>query len=516
MRGRQHEDWWEHFDLHSINDLPRAVLPPLPSRADSRPPPPDIPKTSQGGRGEPKDRQRVKSGGSPGATPRHSATAASTTAADVRHPTPEEPENTDRARHVKIEGDGSEATREAGQACRRARGETSPTGDWTGLCGYPGNPRAKSIGRKGPRNLPREGLVLTQQRERSMGKAGPRIRPRDEDVGGYPAESPPRSRQRMSGHAISWFMRNMERAFANMNDDQLNRVSETLNTEMEIRETADDPPERPRGGRKEGGNAGGAADAPDRPRGGRSESRAGRARSRPPPGGDEEQEQEQQADEPGSRARSRSKAVTRRRAQWRADHGLPPREEEWAESAAAVAAATAQEEEEEVELGQADFSTDSPRPGAARWRHGGHKSQHVPRAEEPDLPVSYASPGVARPGEGRLRVIGDADVPAIPNVPALPDDAQPIARLRDCFGMHERAYPPRVMKALRDEVEKRPKNVSFSEDNGYWMPTGSRLEFQICPRDSAVPIDRRHSWSKMDLVLVAGWKRPRDVDMDGG
>ena len=39
----------------------------------------------------------------------------------------------------------------------------------------------------------------------------------------------------MSGHAVGWFMRNMERAFANMDDDQLNRVSETLNNEMEQR-----------------------------------------------------------------------------------------------------------------------------------------------------------------------------------------------------------------------------------------------------------------------------------------
>ena len=77
--------------------------------------------------------------------------------------------------------------------------------------------------------------------------------------------------------------------------------------------------------------------------------------------------------------------------------------------------------------------TDSPPRGAARWRHGGHKSEHVPRAAEPDLPVSYDSPGVARPGEGRLRVIGDSEVPAIPNVPALPDDAQPMARLRGFF-----------------------------------------------------------------------------------
>ena len=234
----------------------------------------------------------------------------------------------------------------------------------------------------------------------------------------------------MSGHAVGWFMRNMERAFANMDNDQLNRVSETLNNEMEMRETGD---------------------APDRPRGARSASRAGRERSRPPPGGAEEEEQ--YADEPGSRARSRSKAVTRRRAQWRSDHGLPPREE-----------AAVEQEDEEVELGQADFSTDSPPRRAARWRHGGDKSQHVPRAAEPDVPVSYDSPGVARQGEGRLRVIGEGEVPALPNVPALPDDSQPMARLRDCLGMHERAYPPRVMRALRDLVEKRPKKCELQPD----------------------------------------------------
>ena len=190
-RGCQHEDWWDHFDLHDINHLPRPVLPPLPNRADSRPPPPDVPSTSQGGRGEPKERQRAKSGGSPGATPKHSANAASTTAADVRHPTPEEPENTDRARHVKVEGDGSEATREAGRQCRRARGEKSPSGDWTGLPGYIGPPRAKSMGRKGPRNPPREGLLLTQQREMSMGRAGPGIRPRGRRRGWLPSRLSP-------------------------------------------------------------------------------------------------------------------------------------------------------------------------------------------------------------------------------------------------------------------------------------------------------------------------------------
>ena len=189
--------------------------------------------------------------------------------------------------------------------------------------------------------------------------------------------------------------------------------------------------------------------------------------------------------------------MTRRRAQWRIDHGLPPREDEWAESAAAAAAAApAEEEEEEVELGQADYSTDSPPRGAARWRHGGDKSQHVPRGAEPDLPVSRSSPGVARPGEGRLRVIGDDEVPAIPNVLTLPLEDQPMSRLRDCLGMHDKALPGRVMKTLREHIEKRPKNVSFSEDNGYWLPGGARLDVKVYPRDSAVSTDHRHRWSK--------------------
>ena len=99
--------------------------------------------------------------------------------------------------------------------------------------GYLGPPRAKSMGRKRPRNPPREGMPLTHQRDRSMGRTGPRIRPRDDDVGGHPAESPPGSRQRMSGHAVGWFIHNKKRAFANMDDGQLNHVSETLNHEMD-------------------------------------------------------------------------------------------------------------------------------------------------------------------------------------------------------------------------------------------------------------------------------------------
>ena len=336
-----------------IDELPRAVLPPIP---DNRPGSIPLPtERSQGAsarreRGAPKERQRAKSGGSPGATPRHSGHAASTSAADLRDPSRDDHAANEPARQVKIEGDGSEATREAGRQCRRARGEKSPSGDWSGLPGYLGPPRATSMGRKGPRNPPREGMPLTHQRDRSMGKRGPRIRPRDDDVGGHPAESPPGSRQRMSRHAVGWFLRNTERAFATMDDGQLNHVSETLNHEM--------------------GQRGGDDSEPEPPRGARSQSRAGRERSRPPPGG--EQTEEEAANEPGSRARSRSKAVTRRRAQWRIDHGLPPREEEWAESAAAAAAAGADEpEEDEVELGQADYSTNSPPRGGstlATWR----------------------------------------------------------------------------------------------------------------------------------------------------
>ena len=52
---------------------------------------------------------------------------------------------------------------------------------------------------------------------------------------------------------------------------------------------------------------------------------------------------------------------------------------------------------------------------------------------------------------------------------------QPLARLRDCFGMYDNALPARVMKNLRDFMETKPKNISFSEDNGYPIPTGASL-----------------------------------------
>ena len=58
-----------------------------------------------------------------------------------------------------------------------------------------------------------------------MGRAGPRIRPRDEDVGGHPAESPPGSRQRMSGHAVGWFIRNIQRKKNNININFSGRIT---------------------------------------------------------------------------------------------------------------------------------------------------------------------------------------------------------------------------------------------------------------------------------------------------
>ena len=142
-----------------------------------------------------------------------------------------------------------------------------------------------------------------------------------------------------------------------------------------------------------------------------------------------------------------------------------PEEEQAADAARAAGVADAAEQEP-IELGQADFSTDSPPRGAAKWRHGGNKADHVPRGSEPDMPVSLTSPGVARPGEDRLRVVGQGAIPAIPNVLELPLETQPMACLRDCFGMHANALPERVIKGLRDHIEKHPKNVSFSEDNG--------------------------------------------------
>ena len=71
-----------------------------------------------------------------------------------------------------------------------------------------------------------------------------------------------------------------------------------------------------------------------------------------------------------------------------------------------------------------------------------------------------------------------------------------MACLRDCFGMHANALPERVMKGLRDHIEKHPKNVSFSEDNGHWVPPGARVDVKVYPRDSAVHTDHRHGWSR--------------------
>ena len=70
------------------------------------------------------------------------------------------------------------------------------------------------------------------------------------------------------------------------------------------------------------------------------------------------------------------------------DKGLPPREDEQ------IAATQEDEEDEDVELGAADFSTDSPpRVGIRSWRHGGDITQHEQRHEEPDAPVSLTTPG---------------------------------------------------------------------------------------------------------------------------
>ena len=125
------------------------------------------------------------------------------------------------------------------------------------------------------------------------------------------------------------------------------------------------------------------------------------------PGRDDQAEGHEQGNEPGLRARSRSKAITRRRAQDRIDKGLPLREEEQ------IPPTQEDEDDETVELGDADFGTDSPsRVGG--WRHGGNKQHHEERHAEPDAPVSLHTPGVARPGEGRLRVVGDDVVSGIP------------------------------------------------------------------------------------------------------
>ena len=90
-------------------------------------------------------------------------------------------------------------------------------------------------------------------------------------------------------------------------------------------------------------------------------------------------------------------------------------------------------------------------------------------------------------------MIGNDRIPAIPEVLTLPLELQPMSCLRDSLCMHVNALPERV---IRDHIEERPKNVSFSEDNGYWLPIGSRIDVKVYPRDSAVHTDHRHNWSR--------------------
>ena len=149
--------------------------------------------------------------------------------------------------------------------------------------------------------------------------------------------SPGESSKEVPVTAVGWFLDNMSRAFASMADEGLNNVSETLNEEMDKRHIF----ELRQAGALEADEVQGT------------HFRWGRSQSRPAA----EHVEQDGMNEPGSRTRSRSKAIARRRAQCRADHGLPPWEEEQA------AAAQETEKLEEVQLGEADFSTDTPPPG---------------------------------------------------------------------------------------------------------------------------------------------------------
>ena len=118
------------------------------------------------------------------------------------------------------------------------------------------------------------------------------------------------SRPQMSTIAVGWFLDNINRAFASMADEELNNVSETLNEEMDKRQAF----ELRQAGVLEEEEVAGMHFAQ-----GSSSGRPGRGRSQPPPGGEDGNEDKDAGNEPGSRARSRSKAITRRRAQDRVD-----------------------------------------------------------------------------------------------------------------------------------------------------------------------------------------------------
>ena len=79
---------------------------------------------------------------------------------------------------------------------------------------------------------------------------------------------------------------------------------------------------------------------------------------------------------------------------------------------------------------------------------------------------------------GKLLGGSNATIPPIPWAAGAREATQALVRLRAVFGnsMRDQALESGVMAVLREhDIQTKPKNVSFSEDNGCPMPTGVRL-----------------------------------------
>ena len=129
--------------------------------------------------------------------------------------------------------------------------------------------------------------------------------------------------------------------------------------------------------------------------------------------------------------------------------------------------------------------------------HGGPARLHRPRADMPDDAVERATPGVGREGQ-RLRLMGDAPIPAFPGEPGQAraltdwDTMSDKEMLRRCLGLPREVSDEDFMLALRSRIEAKKKNFSISEDNEeVRLPGSVRLEVKVLPSDTAVYLDQR-------------------------
>ena len=180
------------------------------------------------------------------------------------------------------------------------------------------------------------------------------------------------------------------------------------------------------------------------------------------------------------RVRSRSRAVSRARDADRQTRGEPPRVD---------LQTILVNEGEEAARQHAERSTDR--------LHGGPARLHRPRADMPDDAVEHATPGVGREGQ-RLRLMGDAPIPAFPGEPGQAraltdwDTMSDKEMLRRCLGLPREVSDEDFMLALRSRIEAKKKNFSISEDNEeVRLPGSVRLEIKVLPSDTAVYLDQR-------------------------